>query len=228
MKDIVLLHGAIGASDQLEKLKSELEKDYRVFTMDFIGHGKRSNEESVFSIEIFAADLDRFLSEHHLIHPVIFGYSMGGYVAIYHALHYSNKAEKIITLGTKFSWTPEIASKETRMLNANLILEKVPQFAQQLSDRHGENNWKSVLAKTAEMMTSMGEENPMKVEGLKELSTPIRFGWGDRDQMVSIEETYLYYKNAKNGSMYVLPDTFHPIEKVRLNELIHQIKYFAI
>jgi pimeloyl-ACP methyl ester carboxylesterase len=227
VKNIVLLHGAIGGEDQLHKLKSELEKEYSVYSMDFIGHGKRSQEEMEFSIENFAKDLDAFLIKNDLSSPIIFGYSMGGYVAIYHALHFSNKAEKILTLGTKFSWSPEIAAKETRMLNAEMISEKVPQFAQQLKERHSENHWRNVLKKTASMMMAMGNRNPVSADELKNLDVSVRFGLGDKDQMVSLEETVLYYKSCRNGSFYVLPDTQHPIEKVRLEDLIFQIKQFA-
>lgn len=227
MKNIVLLHGAIGASDQLEKLESELKNDFNVFKLDFIGHGKRSSDESNFSIDVFAKDLDIFLNQNNIVHPIIFGYSMGGYVAIYHALHFENRAEKIITLGTKFLWSPEIATKETRMLNADIIAEKVPQFAQQLKVRHNENHWKNVLIKTAEMMIKMGINNPISSNELKNLEVPVRFGLGDRDQMVSLDETVLFYKSCKNGSMYVLADTQHPIEKVNTESLYFQIKQFS-
>jgi pimeloyl-ACP methyl ester carboxylesterase len=227
VKNIVLLHGAIGASDQLEKLESELKKDFNVFKLDFIGHGKRSNEESEFSIDIFAKDLDQFLKLNRILNPIIFGYSMGGYVAIYHALHFENRAEKIITLGTKFSWSPEIAAKETKMLNADIISEKVPQFAQQLKIRHTEYQWKNVLNKTANMMIGMGLNNPTSSNELENLEVPVRFGLGDKDQMVSLEETVLFYKSSKSGSMFVLPDTQHPIENVRTEDLCFQIKQFV-
>lgn len=222
-----MLHGAIGASDQLEKLGCELKNQFNVFKMDFVGHGKRADENTEFSIDIFAKDLDRFLRQNDLIHPIIFGYSMGGYVAIYHSLHFTNKAERIITLGTKFYWTPEIAMKEMKMLNAEIIEEKVPQFAQQLKFRHGEKEWKNVLVKTATMMNEMGKTNPLLPEELKNLDIPIRIGLGDKDQMVSIEETVLFYRSINIGSFYVLPDTQHPLEKVRVEDLCDQIKQFT-
>lgn len=227
MKNIVLLHGAIGAADQLEKLESELKSDFNVFKMDFIGHGKRANEDAKFSIDFFSKDLDLFLQNNNLKNPLIFGYSMGGYVAIYHSLHFANKAEKLITLGTKFLWSPEIASKETKMLDADIIEAKVPQFAQQLKIRHGELQWNNVLEKTASMMKEMGNNNPLSSDELKNLDVPVRFGLGDKDQMVTMEETTSFYKSCKNGSLYVLPDTQHPIEKVRIEDLCFQIKQFA-
>lgn len=227
MKTIVLLHGAIGASDQLEKLKEGLSENFKVYAIDFFGHGLRSSENMSFSIENFAADLDVFLTKNEIMHPVIFGYSMGGYVAVYHAIHFSNKAEKIITLGTKFNWNSEVALKESQMLNPKKIMEKVPQFAQQLQQRHGENYWEKVLSFTAGMMLEMGRKNPLSPDDFVKLEIPACYGLGDRDTMVTLEETYQAYKHSPKGSFYVLPDTPHPIEKINWNELIFRIYQFA-
>ena len=45
------------------------------------------------------------------------GHSMGGYVALKLALKRPELVDRIITLGTKFNWTPEVAAKEVKMLN---------------------------------------------------------------------------------------------------------------
>jgi esterase/lipase len=39
MKDILLLHGAIGAKDQLQPLADALKDRYIVHTLNFSGHG---------------------------------------------------------------------------------------------------------------------------------------------------------------------------------------------
>ena len=227
MKEIVLLHGAIGASDQLTNLRLLLEKNCKVYTFDFTGHGKRSNENTDFSIENFAADLDSFLQKQQLKHPIIFGYSMGGYVAIYHALNYANKAKKIITLATKFNWTTEIAAKEIKMLDADIMEEKIPAFALQLKKRHGDY-WKNVLNKTAQMMTMMGEKNPLLPEELNNLELPIYFGLGDDDKMVTKDETQNFCRASKKGSFFILPQSQHPIEKANIVDLSNKINEIFI
>ena len=39
MKKILLLHGAIGAASQLDKLKEELKDNFEIYTLSFSGHG---------------------------------------------------------------------------------------------------------------------------------------------------------------------------------------------
>ena len=125
---ILLLHGALGSSEQLIPLQKNLSSERTVFRMDFDGHGNFKSENN-FSIPLFAQNVIDFLKEKDISKIEIFGYSMGGYVALHFASKFPNFIEKIITLGTKFDWTPEFAEKEIKMLNPSQIQEKVPAFA---------------------------------------------------------------------------------------------------
>ncbi|MFN8230133.1 MAG: alpha/beta fold hydrolase [Bacteroidia bacterium] len=146
MKNIILLHGAIGAADQLIPLENELTKqNFKVFKFSFSGHGNTPFNND-FSIKQFAKELELFISENNLIQPAIFGYSMGGYVALYLVTQMPMLIGNIITLGTKFNWTEEIAKKEIQLLNPKTIIEKVPKFANALQQRHGDC-WINYLTK---------------------------------------------------------------------------------
>jgi pimeloyl-ACP methyl ester carboxylesterase len=162
MQTIILLHGAIGAKDQLEPLAIELKQQgYNVFTLSFSGHGQ-TPFQTHFGIEQFALELEQFIKENNLQQPTVFGYSMGGYVALYLAQQQPTLLGNIITLGTKFEWSPEISAKETKMLDSKTIIEKVPKFAEALQKRHGQD-WELLLQKTAEMMLSLGNKNALSL-----------------------------------------------------------------
>src|SRR6266403_2658875 len=109
MKPILLLHGAIGAKDQLEPLAKELSAlGHQTYSFNFSGHGQTPFQNS-FGIQQFADELLEFVVKSHLIRPLVFGYSMGGYVALYLASQKPGLFSEIITLGTKFEWSPEIS-----------------------------------------------------------------------------------------------------------------------
>jgi esterase/lipase len=211
MQNIILLHGAIGAKDQLEPLAAELKQQgYNVFTLSFSGHGQKPFASS-FGIEQFALELEQFVTENKLNQPSVFGYSMGGYVALYLAHRHPSILGNIITLGTKFEWSPEIAQKEVKMLDSKTIIEKVPKFAEALQKRHGQE-WELLLQKTAEMMLSLGNKNALTLSDFTTIESKVLIGLADKDTMVSLEETTAVYKQLKNGAMYMLPNTKHPIE----------------
>jgi esterase/lipase len=225
MKTIILLHGAIGAKDQLEPLAVELKQQgYHVFTLSFSGHGQIPFATN-FGIEQFALELEQFIKANHLQQPTVFGYSMGGYVALYLAYRNPTILGNIITLGTKFEWSPEIAQKEVKMLDSKTIIEKVPKFAEALKKRHGKD-WELLLQKTAEMMLSLGNKNALSLNDFTSIENKVWIGIADKDNMVSLDETTAVYKQLKNGAMYMLPNTKHPIETVNVMLLSQIVSRF--
>lgn len=225
MTDLLLLHGAIGAKDQLEPLRQTLKGQFEIHTLNFSGHGGQPMGKP-FSIEQFAAEVLAYLDAQRIAKTDIFGYSMGGYVALYLAKLHPDRIDRIFTLATKFEWTPEIAEREIRMLNPEKIAEKIPAFAAQLEKRHQPNDWKKVLNQTAEMMVSLGNQNPLKLEDFQNIQNRIRIAIGDQDAMVTLEETIAVYRQLPNATLAVLPDTQHPIEKVNLERLSSELAHF--
>ena len=61
MKNLLLLHGAIGSEIQFDSLKSELSNDYNVFTFNFPGHGGIEIPPDGFSIDMFAKSVIDFM-----------------------------------------------------------------------------------------------------------------------------------------------------------------------
>ena len=225
MQPLLLLHGAIGASGQMLPLANEL-KGLDVITYDFSGHGGKAYSDKPFSIAAFAEEVLALLDEQKMQTVNIFGYSMGGYVAMYLARHYPSRVNKVITLATKFHWDEPTAAKEGQMLDASKIEAKVPAYAKALAERHAPNDWKEVLSKTAEMLRGLGADNALKADDYTSVSTASLVLLGDRDRMVTLEETVAVYKSLPNAQMGILPDTHHPIEQVNIGVLTFLIQQF--
>ncbi|MBK7309184.1 MAG: alpha/beta hydrolase [Chitinophagaceae bacterium] len=226
MQQILLLHGAIGAADQFSLLQEELADSFTVHSLNFSGHGSSPFVAASFSIELFASEVIEFLDKQEIKSINIVGYSMGGYIAMYLATHHPERINKIITLATKFRWDETIALHETKMLNAGKIEEKLPDFASALQKRHAPNNWKTVLEKTAAMLIEMGKDNPLKPGDYLAIQHPVLLMLGDRDKMVTLDETVEVYKNLPMAQLAILPDTAHPIEMVNQARLALEIRSF--
>ena len=225
MEHILLLHGAIGSKEQLQPLKVLLEKDFTVHAIHFSGHGGQRADRN-FSIPSFATQVQQYIQQNGLPAIHIFGYSMGGYVALHLARHQPGLVKSIITLATKFFWDEATACKEVKMLDAEKIEEKLPAFAALLQLRHTPGNWKEVLNKTREMLIAMGQSNPLQADDYSKIEIPVLIMLGDRDKMVSLEETVATYHSLPNAQMAVMPCTSHPIEQVDMAQLSFQIKNF--
>lgn len=226
MKHLLLLHGAIGVKDQLEPLADQLKGKYHVHLLDFSGHGGTTLPD-VFSIPVFAADVLEYLKEKNIQKVSIFGYSMGGYVAMYLARHYPQVIDKIITLATKFHWDNETAQRESAMLNADKILEKLPAFAGQLEKRHAPNDWKTVLEKTKHMLLELGRDNTLNLKDYTHIAANSLLLLGDKDKMITREETLAVQKALLHAEFRLLADTQHPLEQVDTQLLAGIIVEFA-
>lgn len=211
---MLFLHGAIGASSQLKAIAAALSAHYDIHFFDFPGHGGQPLPDGPFSIEFFAESVANHIRSQGLNNLTIFGASMGGYVALHVASTQPGLIDRIITLGTKFHWDAAVAEKETKMLHPETMLAKVPAFAAALEKMHAPNDWKIVVERTAAMMRSMGTNNPLQGDDFKNILVPVLLLLGDRDRMVSFEETIQVYKLLPDAGFGVLPHTPHPAELV--------------
>jgi pimeloyl-ACP methyl ester carboxylesterase len=227
MQKLLFLHGALGSAENFTELTQLLASDFEVFTLDFEGHGLNQTSDDPLTIAGFAQQVLYFLDENKIEKMNIFGYSMGGYVGLYLAKHHTERIERLFTLATKLDWTIEGSQKEASLLNPEIIKEKVPKFAAALEKLHG-NNLGNLMFKTAEMMLELGKTPAMKNDDFSQITTPTLMAVGDKDNMVSIEETLIVYRQLLTGQFLVLPNTQHPIERVNQEELAHQLrKYFS-
>ncbi len=218
MKNIILLHGALGAAEDLYPLSCSLKNEaFSTHSFSFSGHSNTAFGTS-FGIGQFAEELEIFILENNLKNTSVFGYSMGGFIAIYLASKQPALIRNIVTLGTKFNWSAEAIEKETKMLNPEMIMEKVPAFARSLEAKHG-HLWKDLLQKTADLMREIGQKEFLNAEVLKTLNTPLLLGIADKDQMVSLDETVTVFKTLPKAAMYMLPQTKHQLESVNVSLL---------
>lgn len=225
MQTVILTHGALGSKADLEELVNALVKEnYKVLSFSFSGHGEKEFEND-FGIEQFTLELENFILKNELIQPSVIGYSMGGYVALNLARRSPERINKIITLGTKFNWSKEVVEKEVKMLNAETMLNKVPAFAKALEFKHGQK-WKTLLLRTAELMRDISLNNYLDPGSLKNIQNKVLVGLGDRDQMVTLEETVSVYKSLPNANLFMLPNTKHPIEQLNTALFVEIIKDF--
>lgn len=214
MRPVLLLHGALGSKSQLESLKTSLEENgFVVYTMNFSGHSGEPFK-SRFGIETFAEDVISFLNKNELKRVDLFGYSMGGYVAIWVAHRYPEFAGKIVALGTKFDWSVESAAKELKKIDPEKIIEKVPAFARILEQRHAPNDWRELLYKSAAMVKGLGEQPLLTEKILQRIRNEVLILLGDLDDVADLMYSKKVAEILPNGKFISLEKTPHPVERV--------------
>lgn len=224
---LLLLHGALGAASQFSSLIPSLEDSFEVHTYDFPGHGGKPFAEKTLELPILVEHLLDHLSGFNLIGCHVFGYSMGGYAALWLEIDKPGIFSSIITLGTKFEWNKHAADEEAKLISPEYLLKKAPVFCEKLAVRHHPNDWKQLAEETGHLMHHLAG-HALTADQLGSISCPVRLMAGDRDEMAGVLETHRRYTSLAKGSFHVLPETPHLLEKVNPELLSEAIRQFIL
>lgn len=208
---LILLHGALGSAEQFGPLRAALPHDRPVFALNLPGHGG-SPLDHPFRMGIFARALSDFLDDAHLKTADVFGYSMGGYAALWLARNQPGKLRRIATLGTKFNWTPETAEREQALLNPATMMEKIPLFVDTLVHRHAPALWQEVVRRTSDLIHTLGHGERLEAKDLAAIDIPVLIGQGSLDKTVTPEESQEAARQLPQGRLQVFSGFKHPLE----------------
>jgi pimeloyl-ACP methyl ester carboxylesterase len=216
MTTLVLLPGMLGVHTQFDALRA-LVGDVAHHALDLPGHGPRelaaAPQGKPFSLDALCDDTLAQLDALGVARAVIAGHSLGGYIGLELARRDATRIAGVWTLGTKLWWDPSTAAREARRLDADTIAAKVPAWAAELAARHTGTDWRALLPHVAALLDELGGDNPLAPEKVASIDIPVRICVGDRDAMVSIEESVAVYRALPRASLDVLPSTPHPLEQ---------------
>ncbi len=219
---ILLLHGALSTSKQLALLADKLGAHFDVFTLDFTGHSQ-SPYDGVLNMKVLVSDISQYFEKMGSERCHIFGYSMGGYAAVAFAKSEPKQLGKIVTLGTKWDWNPESSAREVAMLDPDVMVEKVPSYVAKLQVIFGDENWKSVVQQTADLMFDLGHGGALTADDFGQIETEILILRGSEDKMVSANAAKEVESLLRNGTYRELAGAPHPLEKVDIDVLVREM-----
>ncbi len=224
-KPVLLLHGALGCASDFAPLQTALNGKLPSVALDFPGHGQlaASNPER-FSIEDFAETVHRYSAGTEPLD--IFGYSMGGYVALYFASLYPGMVNRVFTLGAKLEWTPEGGAREAARLDPGKIAEKVPFFAVALAQKHGAGLWEHNMRRTARLLQTLGEAPLLDARAFSRIDAQVCIARGDKDVMVTESECEAAAGQIGKGRYLSLEDQPHPLDQCNLQMLARELTQF--
>lgn len=222
---LVLLHGALGSGAGFADVVRELSPFARVLAPDLPGHGGMPLPAR-FATDGFVDAVTDVLDREGVERAHVFGYSMGGHVALALALRSPERVAGVMTLATKLRWTPDVAARESRLLDLARMREKVPRFAGELEARHAPTPLADLLSRTADFLRELGDSPELTPEVLSALAVPALFAVGDRDATVTLDETAGAARAVEGAGLLVLPDVPHPLERVPTSRLTFELRGF--
>jgi pimeloyl-ACP methyl ester carboxylesterase len=223
---LLLVHGALGNKDMFTPLLPTLQSFYDLHPIELAGHGKTTAEEYEFSVYGFVNQVEDYIFTRQLQGAYYFGYSLGGYIGLILAAEKPDLLGKVFTLATKLAWDGSLAQKEADMLRPDVLLEKNPGFVQTLRELHPATQWQTLTANTAQLMLELGQRPIICKELLALITIPVRLAVGDKDKLVTLEETIQAYRSLAIGQLQVFPSTPHLWEKMKYPLILQALRDF--
>ena len=131
-KDIVIIHGLYGSSDNWFSIGKKLGANFHVFLIDNRNHGRSGNTD-IHTYDSMEKDLFDFFEKQQIKKAVVIGHSMGGKVAMLFAAIHPEKIEKLIIVD--IAPVNYLNSPDRGQYNQHLkILQSLTEFQEKSKD----------------------------------------------------------------------------------------------
>ena len=110
-KPVILLHGGFGSLEMFGPNIDLLAKGHRVIGVDLQSHGRSPAADRQMRFETMADHIAAFIKELDLGKAALFGFSLGGGVALRTAIQHPEAVDRVILMSTVFKsdgWYPEM------------------------------------------------------------------------------------------------------------------------
>jgi 2-succinyl-6-hydroxy-2,4-cyclohexadiene-1-carboxylate synthase len=123
---LLMLHGFTGSSQNWESIMPALSERYQVVSVDLLGHGRTDapTDPVRYAMPQAAADLIAIADYLNLDRFHLLGYSMGGRLALYTAIHYAKRVQALILESSSPGLATEV-ERSARIDNDNALADRI-------------------------------------------------------------------------------------------------------
>lgn len=123
---IILLHGFSNSLNEWEFLNGKIIKDFPVFAVDLIGHGKSPvpTDISNYKNDTINNQLNQLFDRLNLTEIILCGYSMGGRAAINYAVNFPGRIKSLILESTT-AGISDPNDRQKRILHDSKLAENI-------------------------------------------------------------------------------------------------------
>ena len=234
---LILLHGMSSSLNTWDSVVFYLANHRRVISLDLPGFGLTGpSPENMYNFDYYNKFIDSFTRRLQLAKFTLVGNSMGGSIAWNYALFNPAVVDKLVlidavgypkrgesgSLGFKIASTPVInnillfatpkalvrKSLETIYFDQSRVTDAQVERFHDMAIREGN--------RAAALLIFKGSFGTSQFKGeIKEIKTPTLVLWGEKDNLISVENAYQFNQDIKGSKLEVYPNVGHvPMEEV--------------
>ena len=215
---VVILHGAAGCTTmETERITHRLSSHYHVLALDFGGHGRSDAfKDTSFTPDFFLQNVERVFDYFSLKKAHIFGFSLGGFIALLFAATHPDRVKKLAVHAVNLFWDEQLMEKMVSRVDATDIQQSSPELSRFLSDMHGADKWVSLFERSHAYSKNIPRFKT-RYEKAFEVSARTLVSAVHDDDLFSIDSPVNLHKRLKNSKLAVIPGRRHALQNLDLD-----------
>jgi methylmalonyl-CoA epimerase len=216
---LLVLHGAAGCTlNDTAPLMRRLESAVHLVGIDLSGHGASAFPAADdLSLDLFAEDVRAVLDALDVSSAHVFGFSLGGGVALRLAHACPDRVDRLAVFQTNVQWTEAQANQMRQRLNVDALAEQAPGRAARLRARHEHPT--RLLRRLRTFVERLPDISDALVETLPDISASTLVGSVDRDPLFGSEAPLALHHQLPNARLTILPGEHHNLTHAPLSLL---------
>ncbi|NNF59460.1 MAG: methylmalonyl-CoA epimerase [Rhodothermaceae bacterium] len=211
---LVVLHAALGSTAfEMRRLTRHWEGQFRVYALDFMAHGDSDPFPGrTLTFDTFTDNVAALLDTIEVARVHLFGFSMGGSVALHTAHRFPERIERLAVHAFNVQWNEtEVETMSGAMAGA--LANPEGHWATRLATIHGADHWRDLVGRMQAFTEALpGQQFPD--DALASITAPTLLSTGDRDRYFPLRHALHLRSLLPNSSLAVLPGADHPIQAV--------------
>ena len=204
---VVILHGAFGNAEANMTLLPGIAKTRKVINVELEGHGRTRDLERPLTIERMADDVAGLIKSLDFKSVDIFGYSMGGTVALGVAVRHPDLVRRVATLGSSAANSEKAMEPESYKQFQSLPADFAPPPLKEPYDRLAPDpkRWPILVKKIKQMGSDF---KGLPDSALKSMKAEALIMQGDRDG-TRLEHALEIYRLIPKAQLAIFPGGDH-------------------
>jgi pimeloyl-ACP methyl ester carboxylesterase len=209
----------------MQPLLERLPSDRPVIALDWLGHGGRPIPDAL-CIEEIGADLIAQMDARGVPAAHLFGFSVGGLLALWLAVHYPKRVLSVATLTAKFIYNEAAIAHATHLTSAERLLRSNPERVEALERMHAPQDWQELIRKVRNMFIAFAERPPLTPGEIAGITQPVLAFGALEDPLVPAAEVLELARLLPNATPALFPGSAHPLAQAPLDTIVRTLHRF--
>lgn len=213
-KDVLILHGWGANIATVMPLVRMLEKNFRVWAIDFPGFGKSGTPPEDWDVYSYAEITRAFIERVHIQKPVLIGHSFGGRISIILSAKKMTDINKIILVDSAgvlpkrgLEYYIKVYSYKSMKLIAKAVGKISKELEDKLKTRFGSADYKSASPVMRGIFVRVVNEDLTYL--MPSVAQPTLLLWGEKDNATPLSDAKIMEKRMPDAGLAVIQNAGH-------------------